>query len=170
MSREGHVSPGRTRRSSTGQRVAGGIFLKRHGLSGRAMHKSSLIPDNERIVLWKATCKETCPCRLGRGQQKRTCNGTSLVPYFIWGGTVGNVPQGNALAVYSRGCFHETAGRISGRSEEPTAPRWPPTSLSGISDALVVGLISRQAASKLISYLFHKNEACGSQEFSLNIN
>ena len=27
--------------------------------------------------------------------------GTSPVPHFIWGGTVGNVPQGNALAVYS---------------------------------------------------------------------
>ena|SRR2546423_138121 len=72
MSRGGHVPPGRTRRSSTGQRVAGETGLHGKGLRGRAMHKSSLSPTGLGLLLWKATCRETCPCRLGRGQRKRT--------------------------------------------------------------------------------------------------
>ena len=35
------------------------------------MHKSSLSPTGLGLLLWKATCRETCPCRLGRGQRKR---------------------------------------------------------------------------------------------------
>jgi hypothetical protein len=36
------------------------------------MHKSSLNPTCPGTFLWKATCRETCPCRLGRGQRKRS--------------------------------------------------------------------------------------------------
>lgn len=36
----------------------------------------------------------------------------------VWGGTVGNVPRGNALAVYSRDRLHETIREVSDRSEE----------------------------------------------------
>src|SRR5688500_3804183 len=42
MSRGSHVPPGRTRRSSTGQRVAGGLVLQGSGVRGHAMYKSSL--------------------------------------------------------------------------------------------------------------------------------
>jgi len=30
-----------------------------------------LFPMTTECFLWKATCRETCPCRLGRGQRKR---------------------------------------------------------------------------------------------------
>jgi len=72
VSRGGHVPSGRTRRSFTGRRVAGEIGLHGKGLRGRAMHKSFLSPTGLGLLLWKATCRETCPCRLGRGQWKRT--------------------------------------------------------------------------------------------------
>ena len=78
VSRGGHVPPGRTRRSSTGQRVAGGIFLKRHGLSGRAMRKSSLIPDDERMFLWKAPLRPTAKSGVQKSHSL-SCN-TSFYP------------------------------------------------------------------------------------------
>jgi hypothetical protein len=66
--RRSHDLPGSR---STGQRVAGETGLHSKGLRGRAMHKSSLSPTGLGLLLWKATCRETCPCRLGRGQRKR---------------------------------------------------------------------------------------------------
>lgn len=47
VSRGGHVPPGRTRRSSTGQRMAGETELIDSGLQGRTLRKSSLIPTSK---------------------------------------------------------------------------------------------------------------------------
>ncbi len=44
VSRGGHVPPGRARRSSTGQRMAGETCLIDSGLQGRTLRKSWLIP------------------------------------------------------------------------------------------------------------------------------
>src|SRR5947209_2088760 len=36
--------------------------------------------------LWKATCRETCPCRLGRGQRKRAIEAPRRCPTSFGGG------------------------------------------------------------------------------------
>src|ERR1019366_1850188 len=56
MSRESHVSPGRSGDPITGQRATGGHRSELPGLQGRAMRKSLLIPNAMIGVLWKAVC------------------------------------------------------------------------------------------------------------------
>jgi len=100
MSREGHVSPGRSGNPVAGQRAAGGTFQNCFELVGRAMRKSCLILSAMEWFSGKPSAINVA-CSVWEGGNGEGLESTSPVPYFIRGGAVRKGPQGTSLAVYS---------------------------------------------------------------------
>src|SRR3954468_2735700 len=86
MSRGGHVPPGRTRRSFTGQRVAGGTVLDGSGVRGHAMYKSSLGSNARDQSSGKRHAGKLARVVWEGGDGKGVICTTSPAPYFIRGG------------------------------------------------------------------------------------
>src|SRR5215213_8845181 len=83
MSRGSHVPPGRTRRSSAGQRVAGGLVLDGGGVRGHEMYKSSLRPDARDRFSGKRHAGKLARVVWEGGDGKGVICTTSPAPYFI---------------------------------------------------------------------------------------
>src|SRR5919199_5620403 len=82
-SRGSNAPPGRTRRSSTGQRVAGGVVLDGGGVRGHEMYKPSLCPNAREQSSGKRHAGKLARVVWEGGDGQGVICTTSPAPYFI---------------------------------------------------------------------------------------